>query len=192
MNWIENMLILIGISLDIFAGMECQGSLVAKVNKTHLTKVCAIIAAWQLITLYIGNFLAKLLYENDLARNEHFIGTVIAAVIFFCLGARLIVKAIINERVNEHREENLGFRRFLRMEAVTGTYTLLAGIAFGFLQTNLAVLLIMITCITIAVVITGTYTGYHFGFEHKRKAYIGGAILLWIAGFDVIFRYIMR
>ena len=78
------------------------------------------------------------------------------------------------------------------MEAVAGAYTLLAGIAFGFLQTNLTVLLIMITCITIAVVITGTYTGYHFGFEYKRRAYIGGAILLWIAGFDVIFRYIMR
>lgn len=192
MNWIENMLILVGISLDIFAGMECQGSLVAKVNKEHLVKICAIIAAWQLAMLYIGNVLANLLYANDLAKNERFIGTVIAAAIFFCLGVRLIVKAIINERVNEHREENLGFKRFLRMSAVTGFYTLLTGIAFGFLQTNLAVILIMIVCLTVAVVVMGTYTGYHFGFEHKRKAYIGGAILLWIAGFDVIFRYIIR
>ncbi len=28
MNWLENLLIVAGISLDIFAGMECQGSLV--------------------------------------------------------------------------------------------------------------------------------------------------------------------
>ena len=135
--------------------------------------------------------LAGLLYINDLARNERFIGTVIAAVIFFCLGVRLIVKAIKNERVNEHREENLGFKRFWRMAAVTSIYTLLTGIAFGFLETNLMVILIMIVCLTIAVVIMGTYTGYHFGFEHKRKAYVGGAILLWIAGFDVVFRYAM-
>ena len=128
---------------------------------------------------------------NDLARNERFIGTVIAAVIFFCLGVRLIVKAIKNEHVNEHREENLGFKRFWRMAAVTSIYTLLTGIAFGFLETNLMVILIMIVCLTIAVVIMGTYTGYHFGFEHKRKAYVGGAILLWIAGFDVVFRYAM-
>ena len=141
--------------------------------------------------LYIGNVLAGLLYINDLARNERFIGTVIAAVIFFCLGVRLIVKAIKNERVNEHREENLGFKRFWRMAAVTSIYTLLTGIAFGFLETNLMVILIMIVCLTIAVVIMGTYTGYHFGFEHKRKAYVGGAILLWIAGFDVVFRYAM-
>ena len=191
MNWIENLLILVGISLDIFAGMECQGSLVAKIDKKHLTLVCGLIAIWQLAALYIGNVLAGLLYINDLARNERFIGTVIAAVIFFCLGVRLIVKAIKNERVNEHREENLGFKRFWRMAAVTSIYTLLTGIAFGFLETNLMVILIMIVCLTIAVVIMGTYTGYHFGFEHKRKAYVGGAILLWIAGFDVVFRYAM-
>ena len=133
MNWIENLLILVGISLDIFAGMECQGSLVAKIDKKHLTLVCGLIAIWQLAALYIGNVLAGLLYINDLARNERFIGTVIAAVIFFCLGVRLIVKAIKNERVNEHREENLGFKRFWRMAAVTSIYTLLTGIAFGFL-----------------------------------------------------------
>ena len=191
MNWIENLLILVGISLDIFAGMECQGSLVAKIDKKHLTLVCGLIAIWQLAALYIGNVLAGLLYVKDLARNERFIGTVIAAVIFFCLGVRLIVKAIRNEHVNEHREENLGFKRFWRMAAVTSIYTLLTGIAFGFLGTNLTVILIMIVCLTIAVVIMGTYAGYHFGFEHKRKAYVGGAILLWIAGFDVVFRYAM-
>lgn len=51
MNWIENLLILVGISLDIFAGMECQGSLVAKIDKKHLTLVCfsqcVIIRVWQ-------------------------------------------------------------------------------------------------------------------------------------------------
>ena len=58
MNWIENLLILVGISLDIFASMECQGSLVAKIDKKHLTLVCGLIAIWQLAALYIGNVLA--------------------------------------------------------------------------------------------------------------------------------------
>lgn len=191
MHWIENLLIIAGISLDIFAGMECQGSLVAKVDKKHLSIVCILVAVWQMAALYIGNVLARLLYINDLARNERFIGTVLAAVIFFCIGVRLIIKAVKNERVNEHLEENLGFKRFFRMAAVTSIYTLLTGVAFGFLGTNLMAVLIMIVCITVAVVVLGTYTGYHFGFEHKRKAYIIGAVLLWIAGFDVVFRYIM-
>ena len=36
MNWMENLLIIAGVSLDIFAAMECQGSLVAKINKKNL------------------------------------------------------------------------------------------------------------------------------------------------------------
>ena len=62
----------------------------------------------------------------------------------------------------------------------------------GFLGTNLLVMLLMIAGLTIAVVVTGIYTGYHLGFEHKTKAYIAGAILLWIAGIDVIVRHILR
>lgn len=191
MNWIENVLIIAGISLDIFAAMECQGSLVAKVDKKQLTLICALLAVWQLGALALGNYLSGLLYKNNLAHDEKFVGLVIAAVIFFALGVRLIVKAVKNEWINERREESLNMGRFLRMAAVTSIYTLLAGIAFGFLGTNVLLMLIILVCITVAVVVTGIYTGYHFGFEHKTKAYIGGALLLWIAGIDVIVRHIM-
>mgnify|MGYP000483634359 FL=1 len=192
MNWIENLLILAGISLDIFAAMECQGSLVAKIDKVHLSIICILIAMWQMAALFIGNYISVLLYSysGHIANDGKFMGFVLATAIFFGLGVRLIVKAIRNERVYEKREENLGFKRFLRMAAITSVYTLLTGVAFGFLQTNLLRILIMIVCCTIVVVVAGMYTGYRLGFVHKTKAYIGGAVLLWIAGVDVIVRYI--
>ena len=192
MNWIENLLILAGISLDIFAAMECQGSLVAKIDKVHLSIICILIAMWQMAALFIGNYISVLLYSysGHIAHDGKFMGFVLATAIFFGLGVRLIVKAIRNERVYEKREENLGFKRFLRMAAITSVYTLLTGVAFGFLQTNLLRILIMIVCCTIVVVVAGMYTGYRLGFVHKTKAYIGGAVLLWIAGVDVIVRYI--
>ena len=191
MNWMENVLIIAGISLDIFAAMECQGSLVAKVDKKQLTLICGLVAAWQMAALAVGSYLSTLLYQNEVARNEKFVGLVLAAAIFFCLGVRLIVKAIKNERVNEHREENLGMKRFLRMASITSLYTLLSGIAFGFLGTSILTMLVTMVCLTIAVVVAGMYTGYHFGFVHKTKAYVAGALLLWIAGVDVIVRHIM-
>lgn len=192
MNWIENLLILAGISLDIFAAMECQGSLVAKIDKVHLSIICILIAMWQMAALFIGNYISVLLYSysGHIANDGKFMGFVLATAIFFGLGVRLIVKAIRNERVYEKREENLGFKRFLRMAAITSVYTLLTGVAFGFLQTNLLRILIMIVCCTVVVVVAGMYTGYRLGFVHKTKAYIGGAVLLWIAGVDVIVRYI--
>ena len=93
MNGIENVLILAGISLDVFATMECQGSLVARIDKKQLTIICGLMAVWQIAALALGHYLSILLYHNETAHDENFVGLVIAAVIFFGLGTRLVVKA---------------------------------------------------------------------------------------------------
>ena len=186
MNWMENLLIIAGVSLDIFAAMECQGSLVAKINKKNLTVICGIVALAQLITLYLGHFLSSLFCRYRSVPDEKLLGQIISMVIFMVLGIRLIVKAIRNEHVEEHLEHHLGIRRFVRMACISGIYTLLTGIAFGFLETNVLMILIMIAVCTVAFVIGGIYTGYRVGYEAKTKVYIVGALLLWVAGLDVL------
>ena len=191
MNWIENLLIVAGISLDIFGAMECQGSLVNKVNKKLLSGICVLMAVCQLIALFLGHFLSDLFCKSHPMSDERFLGEILAMVIFFGLGIRLIVKAIRNERVEEHLETNLGIHRFVRLATVSSLYTVLAGIAFGFVGTNLVAILIMIVVITIAFVIGGMYTGYHLGFTSKTTGYTVGAILLWIAGIDVLLQRVL-
>lgn len=191
MNWVENLLIVAGISLDIFGAMECQGSLVNKVNKKLLSGICVLMAVCQLIALFLGHFLSDLFCKSHPMSDERFLGEILAMVIFFGLGIRLIVKAIRNERVEEHLETNLGIRRFVRLASVSSLYTILAGIAFGFVGTNLVAILIMIVVITIAFVIGGMYTGYHMGFASKTTVYTVGAILLWIAGIDVLLQRVL-
>ena len=188
MSWIENLLIVAGASFDIFAAMECQGSLVRKVNKKQLTLISLIVALWQLVAVYFGYFLSDIICKKNPVSDEALLGEIIAVVIFFCLGIRLMVKAIKNEYLVEHLESRLELKRFLRMTATTSIYTLLSGVAFGFLSTQLAPILVMMVLFSVAFVVAGMYTGYHFGFEQKTKAYVVGAILLWIAGIDVIVR----
>ena len=191
MNWMENLLIVAGVSLDIFAAMECQGSLVAKINKKNLTVICGIVALAQLITLYRGHCLSSLFCRYRSVPDEKLLGQIISMVIFMILGIRLMVKAIRNEHVEEHLEHHLGIRRFVRMACISGIYTLLTGIAFGFLETNVLMILIMIVVCTVAFVIGGIYTGYRVGYEAKTKVYIVGALLLWVAGLDVLFGRIL-
>lgn len=188
MSWIENLLIVAGASFDIFAAMECQGSLVRKVNKKQLTLISLIVAFWQLVAVYFGYFLSDIICKKNPVSDEALLGEIIAVVIFFCLGIRLMVKAIKNEYLVEHLESRLELKGFLRMTATTSIYTLLSGVAFGFLSTQLAPILVMMVLFSVAFVVAGMYTGYHFGFEQKTKAYVVGAILLWIAGIDVIVR----
>ena len=191
MGWIGTLLIIAGISLDIFATMECQGSLVRQVNKKHLAFVSVIGVLWQLAILFVGYYSSDFICRKNSTSNEALLGEIVAVVIFFCLGCRLLIKAIKNERVYEHLVQKFDTRRMLQIAGATCFYTLLAGIAFGFLQTNILIVLVMIAFITVLCIVAGVYTGYHFGFEQKNKVYILGTLCLWGAGGEVLIRYIL-
>ena len=177
MTLVENLLIIIGLSLDVFAAMECQGSLVRKVDKKHLSLVTIIIVVAHLLALYLGYFLATLLSKNGDTSEEVFIGHILAIIILFGLGIRLIVN---------------GIKRFIPLTGLTGIYTLVAGFAFGFIGTTIWQLLIMLAVALVLFVVGGMYCGFRFGFESKRRAYVIGAILLIIAGIDMIIRLILN
>ena len=192
MSWIEIVLITIGMSLDTFAAVECQGALVAKLEKKRLSMAVTVIALWQTIALLIGSFLVTLLNQYDTQLSgEAFIGRILAILILFGMGLRMFVKAWRNERIVEKREDGLYIKKTFFSIAKGTIFTILTGIAFAFLEADIKAVLIMIICVTIAMVIIGLYTGYRLGFEQKSKAYIGGGALLIAAGIDVIVRYIV-
>lgn len=189
MSIIEELIIIAGISLDVFAVMECQGSLVAKIEKKHLALMSVILVAGQVLALGIGKFLSVLLHTYQVSDYEIFLEEVLAVAIFLCMGIRLLLKAWKNERVIEHREENFKIREFVRLCVRNCIFTLFIGIAFGFLESDIVRVLFITVIMTVAVTILGMYTGYQLGFEHKVKAYLCGGILLLGAGIDVIVRY---
>lgn len=192
MNLIEIVLITIGVSLDTFAAVECQGAVVAKLEKKQLAMAVALTAVWQSIALLIGDFLVTLLNRYDVKlSDEAFIGRILAILILFGLGLRMFVKAWKNEGIVEKREDGLNLKKTFFLMAKGTIFTILTGIAFGFLEADLRAVLAMIICVTVAIVIIGLYTGYRFGFEQKSKVYVIGGALLMAAGIDVIIRFIV-
>ncbi len=190
MGVMEVFVILFGISLDIFGGMECQGSLMAKIEKKQLAIFCGVLAAGQMLMLGIGNFLSQLLCQGRIQAKESFLGQAAAAVIFFCLGIRFFMKAWKNEQIVERREEIFDVPGFLCRYLRSSLFTLLAGIALGFLGSRISVLMVMVIVMTVLAVVVGIYTGYRLGFEHKLKAYLLGGMLLVAGAIDVLIRYI--
>ncbi len=189
MSMIEETVVVLGISLEIFGAMECQGSLVAKIEKRQLFIFCAILAAGQVLALGIGNFLSLFLSRSETQAKEIFLGQAVAAAIFLFLGIRLLVKAWRNEGIIERREEKFEIKRFLEVYSKGILFTFLAGIALGFLGSSVPVLLVVTLLLTILVTVIGMYTGYRLGFEHKMKAYVLGGLLLIAGSVDVILRY---
>ena len=71
MNWLENLLIIGGISFDVFTAMESQGSLVAKITKKELILSSLLACAWQAIAFGVGYVLSAILMrQNRIAAND--------------------------------------------------------------------------------------------------------------------------
>ena len=191
MNVVEEIVILLGISLDIFGAMECQGSLVAKIEKKQLAIFSGILAAGQTIALSLGSISALLLCQREIQVQDVFLGQVIAAAIFLCLGLRLLMKAWKNEGIIERREETFDVKLFLRRYVHSVLFTMLTGFAMGFLGTPMAVQLLLVIILTMLAAIIGMYTGYRLGYEHKMKAYAMGGVLLIAGCVDVIVKYVI-
>ncbi len=186
MNTIEEFVVILGLSFDIFAVMECYGSVIAKIQKKKLAAACSLLMLGQAAALGIGESISLRLFQNSAKTSEAFLGQAVAAAIFLYLGARLLGKAWRNERILEHREDKPNLAKIAGSYARTVLFTLLAGLAFGLLQSSLAALLIMAIIFSAIGMVLGIYTGYRLGFEHKIKAYLAGGILLVAGGIDVI------
>lgn len=185
MNTLENILIIAGISLDVFASMEIQGAMLQKVNKKTLLVVSAIVSLLQLM-FFFGGYAAG--YGIDRAgvwRNASWVGHILDTIIFAFLGARLIVKGIRREFVDETRSV-ITVKQYAKIIAVTTVYTLFAGCAYGLVGTHVIIMLALIVLFSFIVVISGLYAGYHFGFEGKTVVYVVGGIILWVAGAEIL------
>lgn len=192
MSWIENILIIAGISLDIFAAMEVEGAMLADIKRKTLMITATIVTLLQLVFFFTGYFVCYELDQYRVVEDGQEIAYIAAAIVFALLGIRLIVKAIKREFVEEKRRDRLRVRDYIKIIAVTSFYTLCAGCVCGFIGTSVVMMAVVILVCSVLVVVSGIYTGYHFGFESKTRAYVAGAILLWIAGGEILLHNVMR
>lgn len=190
MNWFECILIVGGISLDIFASMEIEGAMLAEVKRKSLLTACTLVTILQLGFFYGGYFTGSQLNRVGVFQNAHWVGELIAIAVFLMIGVRLIIKAIRREFVDEKRRECTP-TQYIRIISVTSIYTLIAGFAAGLLGINVWMMFALIIVCSVLVVVGGLYTGYHFGFQAKTIAYIFGAILLFASGAEMLIKNII-
>lgn len=190
MSLIEIVLIIIGVSGEVFATLECQGALVAKLEKKRLILAVILIALWQTVALVAGIGLISLLNKYGVQKGAC-IEKIIAVLILGGMGLRMFMKAWKNERIVEKREDKLDVQKTFLAIFRSTIFTILTGIAFGFIGVDIKMVLIVIACVTMLMVVIGLYAGYRLGYEQKTKAYILGGLLLVFSGIDIVVRYIV-
>lgn len=185
MSWLENLLIIAGILLDVFAAMEIQGAMIAKLKKRTIAMACFVVAGLELIFYLGGYIICRLLAVNGYIESPEKYGEVVAVLVLALLGVRLIVKAVKREFIQERRRDSLIVFDYIRIVAVSSFYTAAVGCACGFVGTTVWQIITIILVISVIMVLSGLYTGLHFGFEMKTIAYVIGALLLWGVGAEI-------
>lgn len=193
MNYLQGILIVAGISLDLLATMEVEGAKLGEIRRKTLLLKSLLITGLQLGFFFGGYYICHYIDQIEVFANEKtaWLGEVIAFLVFALLGVRLFVKAIRHEFVDERRE-TISRKTYVRIILVTTIYTLFAGCATGFLEFPPLFLLITIIICSIIVVFAGVYMGYMFGFRAKTVFYAIGAAVLWAAGVNILYHLITR
>ena len=191
MNWLQCILIVAGISLDLFATMEIEGAKLANIRKKTLILNSLLITGIQLLFFFGGYYSCYYINTIEVFTNTTWLGEVIAFLVFVLLGVRLLIKAIKREFVDEKRTE-ITRATYTRIVAVTSIYTLFAGCATGFLGSSPLLLLVTIIICSIVGVCGGLMTGYMFGFRTKTVFYAIATAVLWAAGANIFVNLAQR
>ncbi len=179
MNWLESLLIMAGILLDVFAAMEIQGAMIAHLKKRTLIIACGVVATVELIFYLFGYVSCWFLSSEGYIPNSEYYGEAVAAIVLALLGCRLLFKAVERKFIQEHRRDAIRVFDYIRLVVMSSIYTAAAGCVCGLVGVTIWQVVIMILLISIVMVVCGLYTGLHYGFENKTIAYVAGALLLW-------------
>ena len=188
MSWLEILLIGAGLSLDVLAYALCRGAVIAEVSKKNLFKMCAMFVIWNLISLTAGNLLTEIpLFRQEAGKVSRLSGYM-SVIIFVGLGIYLIIKAIREKTVEERKIEHFEFHKLAVWTAITSVDVFLAGIGFGFLETEFLKTLIALLVLTPTSVILGVYIGYWAGCQARRKIVTVGGCLLLLGAAELLLR----
>lgn len=177
--------------MDVFAYALGKGALMSDVNKKNLTKLCVIFTALQTANLILGRMITYIPVLNAYSAKAAEDANKVSVVIFIGLGIYIIVKSVNLKTIEEHKDDTINIRQTLLMACVTSIDALMAGLGFGFLQTDLIAMIPAIAIVTCVCVICGVYVGYWMGCQFRRQMVtLGGSIILF-GGAELIIRSIM-
>jgi putative Mn2+ efflux pump MntP len=174
MDILTIMLIAVGLAMDAFAVSIAKGISINDQKRKNALIIASFFATFQMIMPMIG-WLAGLGLKEVIMGIDHWI----ALGLLVLIGARMIYDSTKKEDVQ--RESNLRFHILLTLSVATSIDALMVGLSFAFLQTAIAVPLIVIGIVTFAL----SYVGFLFGnvigniLGNKMKV-VGGVILIAI------------
>ena len=171
MNWLELLLIAIGLSMDAFAVSIAKGLSAKKVSARHSVIAGLYFGGFQFLMPVIGYFLATT-FSDAIMQWDHWIAFALLALI----GANMIRESFGDE---EEATPDFGIKKMIPLAVATSIDALAIGVSFAFLQVAIFKAAPFIGVVTFIFSAVGIQLGAKIGGKSEHIAErIGGAILI--------------
>lgn len=191
MTILEMALIAAGLSMDIFAWTACRSTLFSNVGRKKLFSFIGAFGIWELISISLGFYVAKLLRMTKLLDHSEGFIKLIAVVIFFALAVRMLLLAMGKELIDERRQDEVQFLSLMKNTSVIAARTFLVGLAVSLCNTGVIQQYALLLLLGVLMAVAGLYAGYTYGFQIKSKAYFAGFLCLLAADVEFIVRFLV-
>ncbi len=187
MDWVQLVLIAVGLSMDAFAVALCKGLCMRRIHYGHALTISLFFGGFQALMPLLGWLLGT--------RLEHFITPVdhwIAFALLAYIGGKMIWDALHEkqEEVVCETEAKLDLRELLIMAVATSIDALAVGITFAFLQVQIVPAVLSIGSITFALSFIGVVVGNRFGNRFQDKAQLAGGAVLILIGIKILLEHL--
>ena len=161
MNFIELMIIAIGVSMDAFAVSICKGLSVRTVRPKHVLSTGIWFGGFQALMPVMGYFVG--IYFADLVASvDHWIAFVLLAII----GSNMI-KESLEKDCDDNIDPDFSFKTMFALAVATSIDALAIGVSFAFLKVNIWTSVLLIGLTTAAFSMIGVKVGNVFGSKYK-------------------------
>ena len=185
MNFIELLLIAVGLSMDAFSVSICKG-LTTKKFSWRMALVCGLwFGFFQALMPIIGYFLGAQ-FQEMIEAYDHWI----AFGLLFLIGANMIREAIWGEKEEGENNGSLDFKTMFLLAIATSIDALAVGVSFACIQVKLWSSVIIIGLTTFVFSVLGVKIGNVFGSKYEKSAGVVGGIILILIGLKILLEHL--
>ena len=185
MNFIELLLIAVGLSMDAFSVSICKG-LTTKKFSWRMALVCGLwFGFFQALMPIIGYFLGAQ-FQEMIEAYDHWI----AFSLLFLIGANMIREAVWGKKEEGENNGALDFKTMFLLAIATSIDALAVGVSFACIQVKLWSSVIIIGLTTFVFSVLGVKIGNVFGSKYEKSAGIVGGIILILIGLKILLEHL--
>lgn len=191
MDFLQILLVVVGLSLDVFAYGLYKGAMISRIHKANLLKMIGIFSGFQMGMMLVGAIITMIPAIHPDYTSANRLWEMAAAVLFFGLGIWMILRSFNKKykKIEEQVNDNFDYKMIVFWAFMTSLDALIAGFGFGLLSAQLWVTILTLGIVTAASVIVGVLAGYLLGCGPMNRFIAAGGGIVIIGGIDILVHF---